>query len=301
MAGMRDIKRRIRSIKSTQQITKAMKMVAAAKLRRAQEKVMQARPYANRIQGVLSRLVVAAQDVSHPLLETREVKHIGYCVITADRGLCGGYNANIIRKVNAEIKHRDDVSLVCVGRKSRDFFRRVGKKIEAEYVGLGEDISFSTAQEIAGKIMALYQEGVFDEVQLVFTEFVSALTQRPVQMQLLPIPAQAAMDGVQGASDGPANQAAGQGDKGPQAMYLFEPSPEGVLNDLLPKYVVNQVYRALLEAKASEHGARMTAMGSATDNAKEMIDKLTLSFNRARQAAITKEISEVVGGAAALG
>ncbi|MBM7866568.1 F-type H+-transporting ATPase subunit gamma [Heliobacterium gestii] len=287
---MRDIKRRIRSIKSTQQITKAMKMVAAAKLRKAQEKVTQARPYAKRIQGVLSRLVAAATDVNHPLLETREVKRIGYVVVTADRGLCGGYNANIIRMVNNEIKGRNDVSLVCVGRKSRDFFKRMGNTIEAEYVGLGEDISFGMAKEIAAKVMELYEEGTVDQVQLVFTEFYSALTQKPVQMQLLPIPAQAG-DGAASAEDG----------KGPQPLYEFEPSPEAVLDELLPRYVENQIYRALLESKASEQGARMTAMGSATDNAKEMINKLTLSFNRARQAAITKEISEVVGGAAALG
>ncbi|ABZ83471.1 ATP synthase f1, gamma subunit [Heliomicrobium modesticaldum Ice1] len=290
MPGMRDIKRRIRSIKSTQQITKAMKMVAAAKLRKAQEKVIQARPYAKRIQGVLSRLVAAASDVNHPLLTTREVKRVGYVVITADRGLCGGYNANIIRKVNNEIKGRDDVSLVCVGRKSRDFFKRMGKRIEADYVGLGEDISFGMAKEIAAKVMELYEQGTVDQVQLVFTEFYSALTQKPVQMQLLPIPAQAG-ESANSAKDS----------KGPQPLYAFEPSPEAVLDELLPKYVENQIYRALLESKASEQGARMTAMGSATDNAKEMINKLTLSFNRARQAAITKEISEVVGGAAALG
>ncbi|MBC9784516.1 F0F1 ATP synthase subunit gamma [Heliobacterium chlorum] len=288
MAGMRDIKRRIRSIKSTQQITKAMKMVAAAKLRRAQEKVTQARPYAKRVQGVLSRLVAAVQDVNHPLLETRDVKHTGYVIVTADRGLCGGYNGNIIRKVHQDVKGRNDVSLVCVGRKGRDFFRRTGKKIEAEYVGLGEDITYAMAKEIAGKVMALYQEGVFDKVELVFTEFFSALTQKPIQMQLLPIPS-------------PSGEAAGDDGNGVGPLYEFEPSAEAVLSELLPRYVENQIYRALLESKASEQGARMTAMGSATDNAKEMIDKLTLSFNRARQAAITKEISEVVGGAAALG
>ncbi|QGG47107.1 ATP synthase F1 subunit gamma [Heliorestis convoluta] len=292
MSGMRDIKRRIRSIKNTQQITKAMKMVAAAKLRRAQDKVSQARPYANRIQGVLSRLVEAAQDVNHPLLETREVKHIGYVVITADRGLCGGYNANVIRKVNGQVKGRDDISLVCIGRKGRDFFRRTGQKIEQEYIGLGEDIHYGIAKEIAGEVMKLYEEGVYDEVHLVFNEFISALTQRPTQMQLLPIPAEKNEESAAKVEQDKAE---------PAPLYEFEPGMEAVLNELLPKYVENQIYRALLEAKASEQGARMTAMGSATDNAKEMIDKLTLSYNRARQAAITKEISEVVGGAAALG
>lgn len=289
MSGMRDIKRRIRSIKSTQQITKAMKMVAAAKLRRAQEKVIAARPFAREIQGVLSRLVGAASDVSHPLLETREVKKVAYLVITADRGLCGGYNTNIIRMVGAAIKGRTDITLVTVGRKSRDFFKRLQIPIQAEYVALGEDISFGTAQEIADSVIDMYTQGQFDEVQLVFTEFVSALTQRPCQMQLLPIPKAAAATLESAAPAGP----------GP--LYIFEPDAESVVGELLPKYVETQIYRALLESKASEQGARMTAMASATDNAKDMIDKLTLTFNRARQAAITKEISEVVGGAAALG
>ncbi|MCW2277475.1 ATP synthase F1 subunit gamma [Heliophilum fasciatum] len=287
MSGMRDIKRRIRSIKSTQQITKAMKMVAAAKLRRAQDKVTAARPFAREIQGVLSRLVGAASDVSHPLLETREVKKVAYIVVTADRGLCGGYNTNILRLVNTAFKNRNDLVLIPVGRKGRDLYKRLNKTIMAEYVGLGEDISFGTAQEIAKTVIDMYSEGQFDEVHLVFTEFVSALTQRPQQMQLLPIPA--------------AKDAEGEGNAAVGPLYIFEPSPEGVLDELLPKYVETQIYRALLESKASEHGARMTAMGSATDNAKEMIAKLTLTFNRARQAAITKEISEVVGGAAALG
>lgn len=280
MPSMRDIKRRIKSVKSTQQITKAMKMVAAAKLRRAQERVIQARPFAKELSETLGRLVAVAKDAAHPLLEVREPKSIGYVVITADRGLAGGYNANLIRKANTEIKELGEVSLVTVGRKSRDFFRRIGRPIKSEFVGLGEDIDFSTAKEIANTVMNLYISGEFDEVYLVYTEFVTALTQKPTTVKLLPVqtPEQS----------------------GPQLDYIYEPSPEAVLNVLLPKYVETTLFRALLESKASEHGARMTAMGSATENAKEMIDKLTLSFNRARQAAITREISEIVGGAAAL-
>ncbi len=280
MPSMRDIKRRIKSVKSTQQITKAMKMVAAAKLRRAQERVVQARPFAKELSETLGRLVAVAKDAAHPLLEVRESKSIGYVVITADRGLAGGYNANLIRKANTEIKELGEVSLVTVGRKSRDFFRRIGRPIKSEFVGLGEDIDFSTAKEIANTVMNLYTSGEFDEVYLVYTEFVTALTQKPTTIKLLPVqtPEQS----------------------GPQLDYIYEPSPEAVLNVLLPKYVETTLFRALLESKASEHGARMTAMGSATENAKEMIDKLTLSFNRARQAAITREISEIVGGAAAL-
>ncbi|MHB8172381.1 MAG: ATP synthase F1 subunit gamma [Thermincolia bacterium] len=280
MPGMRDITRRIKSVKSTQQITKAMKMVAAAKLRKAQERVTAARPFAQETREVLSRLVGAASDMSHPLLAVREPKNIGYVVITADRGLCGGYNSNILRKSAGEIKQLDKVSLITVGRKSRDFFRRTGKNIVAEFTGLGEGINFSDAKKIAQKVIDYYIAEEFDEVYLVYTEFVSALTQHPTTIKLLPV-------------EPPKEE-------GPAVDYIYEPSVEAILSVLLPKYVETTVFRALLESKASEQGARMTAMGSATDNAKELIAKLTLSYNRARQAAITSEISEIVGGAAAL-
>ena len=280
MPSMRDIKRRIKSVKNIQQITKAQKMIAATKLRRAQERVTQARPFARELTETLGRLVAVAKDAAHPLLEVREIKSVGYVVITADRGLCGGYNANLIRKANGEIKELGNVSLVTVGRKSRDFFRRIGRPIKSEFVGLGEEIEFSAAKEIANTVMDLYTSGEFDEVYLVYTEFVTALTQKPTTIKLLPVqtPEQT----------------------GPLLDYIYEPSPEAVLSVLLPKYVETTLFRALLESKASEQGARMTAMGSATDKAKEMIEKYTLAFNRARQAAITREISEIVGGAAAL-
>ncbi|MFZ3171005.1 MAG: ATP synthase F1 subunit gamma [Carboxydocellales bacterium] len=280
MPSMRDIKRRIKSVKSTQQITNAMKMVSAAKLRRAQERVIQARPFAKEITETLGRLVAVAKGTAHPLLEVREPKSIGYVVITADRGLCGGYNANIVRKANSEIKELGNVKLITVGRKSRDFFKRIGHPIKNEFVGLGDNITFSMAKDIANTVLELYTSGEFDEVYLVYTEFVSALTQKPTTIKLLPVqtPEQT----------------------GPLLDYIYEPSPDAVLGVLLPKYVETTLFRALLESKASEQGARMTAMGSATDNARVMIDKLTLTFNRARQAAITREISEIVGGAAAL-
>lgn len=281
MASARDLRRRIKSIKSTQQITKAMKMVAAAKLRKAQERVIAARPFAGKIQEVLSRLTSANAGVTHPLLEVREPKNICYVLITADRGLCGGYNANIIR-MNAGMVHNRPGSLVTIGRKGRDFFRRRGFDIRSEFVGLGEDIPFGVAKEIGQTLVDYYVKGIFDEVYLVFTEFKSALTQTPTAMKLLPV-------------EPPADSG-----KGPQIDYIYEPDPEGLLAELLPKYIETSIYRAILESKASEQGARMTAMGSATDNASEMIDKLTLSLNRARQAAITKEISEIVGGASAL-
>ncbi|MFZ5641408.1 MAG: ATP synthase F1 subunit gamma [Bacillota bacterium] len=282
MASARDIRRRIKSIKSTQQITKAMKMVAAAKLRKSQDRVIAARPFAGKIKEVLARLAVSNSGVSHPLLEVRPVKNILYVVITADRGLCGGYNANVLRKAHHEIATFENVSLTAIGRKGRDYFRRRGFDIKTEFVGIGEEIPFSLAREISQILINYYEKQVFDEVYLVFTEFVSAMTQRPTTMKLLP-------------AEPPA-----EGEGAAAVDYIYEPSPEELLNELLPTYVETTVYRAMLESKASELGARMTAMGSATDNAAELINKLTLSLNRARQAAITKEISEIVGGANAL-
>ncbi len=287
MPGMRDIKRRIRSIKSTQQITKAMKMVAAAKLRKSQEKVVAARPYANKLRQVMERLVAGAAGLQHPLLEVRPRQRVGFVVLTADRGLCGGYNANIIRLTEQALREEAaETALVPVGRKGRDYIRRRRYQMVQEYTDLGDNPNFIQAREIARRVMQLYQEGVFDEVNLVYTEFLSAIRQQPTMVRLLPI---------QPPPDPGADQPAAD-----SAEYIYEPSPAGVLATLLPRYVETQLYRALLEAKASEHGARMTAMGSASDNAAEMIDKLTLSFNRARQAAITKEILEVVSGAEAL-
>ncbi|SHE96731.1 ATP synthase F1 subunit gamma [Desulforamulus putei] len=282
MPSARDLRRRIKSIKSTQQITKAMKMVAAAKLRRAQEAAESARPFALKIKDVLSRVAAASGGASHPLLEVREVKRTAYIVITADRGLCGGFNANVLRRAAAEVRDVPNPAIIAVGRKSRDYFTRRGFDVAASYVRLGETIQFSQAKEIAKFVMDKYMAGEVDEVYLIFSEFVNVLTQRPVKVKLLPV-------------ETPAEE-----NKGPKVEYIFEPSAESVLASLLPTYVETTVFRAMLEAKAGEQGARMTAMDSATKNAKELIYKLTLSLNRARQAAITKEISEIVGGAAAL-
>lgn len=281
MASARDLRRRIKSIKSTQQITKAMKMVAAAKLRKAQERVIAARPFAGKVKEVLARLSSSNSGVSHPLLAVRNPDKVLYVLITADRGLCGGYNANIMRMCAGALREKPG-SLLPVGRKGRDFFRRRGFTIESEFVGLGEDIPFAVAKEIGDLLVNYYEKEKFDEVYLLFTEFKSAMTQTPTKIKLLPV-------------EPPAEEG-----KGGQIDYIYEPTPEELLSSLLPKYIETTIYRALLESKASEQGARMTAMGSATDNASEMIDKLTLSLNRARQAAITKEISEIVGGANAL-
>ena len=280
MAGAQDIRRRIRSVKNMQQITKAMKMVSAAKLRKAQLKLNAARPYASQLQGVLERLSQVQVDEVHPLLKKRPVQKVVYVLITSDRGLCGGYNANLIRKVSGMITEaQQEVKLVTVGRKGRDFFRRGKVEFLAEYTGFGDEPSYNQAKEVAQEVIRLYEEGEADEVYLLYTEFVTAMTQRPTKIKLLPVEQP---EGKQG------------------RQYIFEPSAEEILNSLLPKYVETQIYRTILEGKASEQGARMTAMSSATDNAKDMIDRLSLAMNRARQAAITTEISEIVSGAAAL-
>lgn len=281
MAGVRDIRRRIRSVSNMQQITKAMKMVAAAKLRRAQEKVIASRPYAKQIQDVLARLVQVQSEISHPLLEQRPVKRIGYILITSDRGLCGGFNANLIRLTRGILEEQKEAEtgLVAVGRKGNDYFGRRSAEIISRFTGLGDNPDFGQARKIAGEIIGLYTSGEVDEVYLVYSKFVSVLTQEPTVAKILPIePSEEETPGE----------------------YIFEPSPVEMLEQLLPTYLESQIFSALLESKASEMGARMTAMDSATENAKEMIDKLTLAMNRARQAAITKEISEIVGGAAAL-
>ncbi|HHZ16114.1 MAG TPA: ATP synthase F1 subunit gamma [Peptococcaceae bacterium] len=282
MPSVRDIKRRIRSVKSTQQITKAMKMVSAAKLRRTQTATVSSRPYAHKLEEVLERIVASAGETKHPLMLERPVQSVAIILVTADRGLAGGYNANVIRKGLLEAARFGDteVSFFAVGRKGRDFLRRRNKKIDVEIIGVKDVPTFMEAQNIAQKAVDGFLGGTYDAVYVVYQEFITAVQQRPVIKQLLPIPYEK--------------------EEKEEVEYLYEPGPQDVLGILLPKYINNTVYHILMETKASEHGARMAAMGSATDNASEMIDKLTLSYNRSRQAAITREISEIVGGANAL-
>ncbi|NLO96714.1 MAG: F0F1 ATP synthase subunit gamma [Peptococcaceae bacterium] len=281
MAGVRDIRRRIRSVSNMQQITKAMKTVAAAKLRKAQRKVIASRPYTRQIQEVLARLANAQTEIEHPLLVKRPVQKVGYIVLTSDRGLCGAFNANIIRLTRGIVEMRRDaeVGLVTVGRKGHDYFIKRKYRILAQFMGLGDDPNFNQANKIAEEAIKLYLAGELDEVYIIYSKFVSVLTQEPTAVKVLPIEPIAEETSRQ---------------------YIFEPSPAQILQRLLPVYLKSQIYSALLESKASELGAQMTAMDSATENAKEMIEKLTLEMNRARQAAITTEISEIVGGAAAL-
>lgn len=282
MPSMRDLKRRIRSIKSTQHITRAMKMVAAAKLRKAQSQVTAARPYTVKLEEVIGRLIGTVDPESQPLAAPREVKKVGYVLFTADRGLAGGYNANLIRLADERLRsERRASALVAVGRKGRDFFRRRQVEMVRSFIDLGDVPDLTQARELARQLMDLYLAGTVDELHLVYSRFYSAIRYVLQVEQLLPITSR-------------------EGEAAAAGEYIYEPSPEIVLQSLLPRYCEIKVYQTLLEAKASEHGARMTAMDSATKNAGEMIDKLTLSFNRARQAAITREIVEVVAGADAL-
>ncbi len=286
MAGaVRDYKRRIRSVKNTQQITKAMKMVAAAKLRRAQESAEASRPYTETLQDTLARLAGVAFDVKHPLLVKREeVRRVGYVVITADRGLCGAYNTNIIRAATnamAEDTRNIDNSIVAVGRKARDFFRKRGG-VDAEFTNLGDNIGYADAREVGQYITNAYENEELDEVYLVYARFVNIIRQIPTVTKILPI-------------EPPTTDTEEQ-----YVDYIYEPSAEEILLSLLPRYIGSQIYHAMLEGKASEHGARMTAMGNATENAGEIIENLTLVMNKIRQAAITDEILDIVGGAEAL-
>lgn len=282
--SMRDIKRQIKSVQNTRQITKAMEMVAASKLRKAQEKAEAARPYSEKLKEVVSSIAAGTQDVQHPMLVSRPVKKTGYLIITSDRGLAGGYNANILRKVTMLIaerhKSKDEYALFVIGRKGRDFLRRREYPIVEEITELSDTPKFADIKSIAYSAVNQFETGVYDELYICYNRFVNAISQVPTVDRLLP------MDGV------------GKGEHhGATAAYEYEPSPEGVLEVLLPKYAETLIYGALLNGKASELGAKMTAMGSATKNASKMIGELRLTYNRARQAAITQEITEIVAGA----
>ena len=291
MATPRQIRGRIRTAKNIQQITKAMKMVAAARLRRAQEAVGAARPYAEKIRAVMQSLGTGGTEgLQHPLLRRSdgEPANIGVILITGDRGLCGAYNSTVIRRANDLIKPfgPSHAKLVCIGKKGATFFKRRGFNVVAEHLVPATGISFSEAQVLSRTGRELFANGEIDVLYLIYTQFFSAMTQRPQTLTVLPIQPPTADE----TSDAPQQP----------VDYIFEPDPEVILASLLPRYVDTQVYQAIIESVASEHGARMTSMSSATDNAGKMISSLTLSLNRARQATITKEIAEIVGGAEAL-
>lgn len=291
MASLLDMRRRIKSVKNTQQITKAMKMVAAAKLKRAQDRVIAARPFAKKMSEVLGGLSArVSDDFSHPLLAERGDENYLIVLVTADKGLAGAFNANVIKAAQAFIADNPGKSfrMMAVGRKGRDFFKRREIDLTEEYVGITGTgtVRYSDAAEIGQNVIKTFTEDeTIDKVFLIFTEFKTVLSQKPIVEQLLPIPKIAAE---------------GAGEETAQAEYIYEQPPAEIFGKLLPKQVETQIYRSMLESVASEQGSRMTAMDSASKNAGELIDTLTLNMNRIRQAAITKEIIEVVSGAAAL-
>jgi len=291
MASLRDIRKRIRSVKSTQKITKAMKMVSAAKLRRAQNAIVAARPYARALDQMIADLVSRSEGISHPLLTSRPVRRVEILAITSDRGLAGGFNANVIRRVARFAYERDrstSLRLTNVGRKGLEAFRRRHLEVRKDHAGFFNRLSYETARGLAEELTAEFLEDRVDQVLLVYNEFVSAITQRVVLTPLLPFERPAAKEG-----------------ESPTALrslidFEYEPSKQAVLDKLVPQAVAIRVYRAFLESVASEHGARMSAMESATNNADDAISRLTLTYNRTRQAAITKELMEIVSGAEAL-
>jgi F-type H+-transporting ATPase subunit gamma len=286
MPSLIDLRRRIRAVKSTQQITKAMKMIAASRLKRAQERVIAARPFAQRMLNVLNGLVANVDPESHPLLRMpTDQGRVLLIVITADRGLCGSFNTNITKAAGQFIVNEGrgrEVALGLVGRKGRDFFRRRGFSVRYEAIGIFQRLTFAHAAEIADTAIQAFTSGEVSSVYLIYNEFKSVMAQRLVVERLLPIPRLEPAKNV-----------------GPSIDYLYEPSAEQIFEDLLPHHVQVQVYRALLESNASFFAAQMTAMDAATRNSAEMIEDLTLYMNKVRQAAITREIIEVVSGASA--
>ncbi len=282
MASTQDIRRRIKSVKNIQQITKAMKMVAAARLRRAQEGALANKPYAEKMQAVLRDVAGSAGDINHPLLEVRPVNKKAYVVLAADKGLAGAYSSNVFKEVITHFSNKSDADLITVGRKARDYFFHRGYNIVTEYAGFSERPTYEHAKHVAMKIMELFTSGEYDEIHMVYTKFISPINVVPTTVKLLPI----------SDIEGEEKQSGGE--------YIYEPNAGEVLGLLLPQYLETMVYGALLQSAASELGSRMTAMSAATDNADELISKLVLNYNKVRQAGITREINEIVSGAEAL-
>lgn len=289
MATLRDIKRRIVGVKNTQKITRAMKMVSAAKLRRAQTRIVNARPYANKISEMLSNLATEEDMATNPFFIEREVKNVAVVVVTADRGLCGAFNNNIIKEaaryIDEELNTEDINAFVyCVGKKSADYFSRRDYNVIEKEIGLFSSLDYSSALKITDNLVSEFSKETYDKVVIIYNEFISMIRQKIQVQQFLPIP-------VLSSSEEKQVQ---------QPNYIFEPDSGSIFNFLIPKHLKAQVWRSLLESNAAELGARMTAMDNATTNAQEMIRSLNLTYNKERQAAITKEILEIVSGANAL-
>lgn len=287
MPSLRDIRRRIRSIRSTAQITKAMEMVAASRMRRAQQRVIAARPYAEAMRSLIGELAATVGGASaadlHPILVQREIDTVGIILFTSDRGLAGALNTNVIRRsVELELSQRDEhaIELITVGRKGQDFMARRGHQLLGTFTRLGDQPSYDDMIPIARVVLDSYLAGVMDLCFLVYPRFINTLSQRPQVDQLLPLQAS---ERVERSAD-----------------YIFEPDPASILNELLPRYVEVQIYQAMLETIASEHSARMIAMRNATENANDLIESLTLTYNKARQASITREVTEIASAAEAM-
>ncbi|MEC1867560.1 ATP synthase F1 subunit gamma [Bacillus paralicheniformis] len=283
MASLRDIKSRITSNKKTSQITKAQQMVSASKLNRAESKAKSFVPYMEKMQEVVADIALGYTG-THPMMSSRPVKRTGYLVITSDRGLAGAFNANVLRKAYQKIQEhhqsKDEYAVIAIGKMGREFFKKRGIPVISEMTGIRDEVSFPEIKDLANSTIQMFIDETFDELYLFYNHFVSAISQEVTEKKLLPL------------SDIAPNKK--------RTSYEFEPDEEEILEVLLPQYAESLIFGAILDSKASEHAARMTAMKNATDNAKELIADLELSYNRARQAAITQEITEIVGGAAAL-
>ncbi|RBP37809.1 ATP synthase F1 subunit gamma [Garciella nitratireducens] len=286
--GTRDIKRRIRSIESTKQITKAMEMVAASKLRRAREKAESGRPYFEKLVETVREIVEITGRIDNPFMEIREGKNKAFIVVTADRGLAGGYNSAVIQEAVKKIEDKENTTIISFGSKGRDYFKRRNYNIVKEYIGISEEPDFAYARDIGKRVMDLFLEGKIDEVYIIYTKFISTLTQKPQVQRILPIKYE------------DSKRLKENEKKDRRSIIEYEPSEEGVLNHLIPSYIYNTIYGALVESAASQQAARKVAMEAATDNANEIIDDLSLTYNRARQGAITQELTEIVSSAEAL-
>ena len=283
MASMRDIKRRIKSVNSTQQITKAMNLVASSKLTKARNRLEDTRPFFRQTQRVISGVVRGSEGITHPYLEQRAVGRTAVIVITGDRGLCGGYNANVCKEAMRVANSKKNSTFITLGNKAREYFKHRGANIRESYKGFSEKPSYSDALEVGRKALGMFRTGEVDEVYLVYTEFISTIASEPKAIKLLPI------DINEFETDLPNN-----------TLTIYEPDEEAVLEYVIPKYVNTVIFGAMVESAVCELGARMTAMDSATENATEMIDDLNLLYNRVRQGAITQELTEIVSGSSAL-
>ncbi|MCG6552475.1 MAG: ATP synthase F1 subunit gamma [Candidatus Magnetominusculus sp. LBB02] len=288
MPSLRDIRNRITSVKNTGKITRAMQMISAAKLRKSQSNILAARPYSNKLVEMLSAVTAAVDTESHTLLNLRERETVELMVLTSDKGLCGAFNTNVLKetaKVMRELKNEGiQVSIVSVGKKARDYFHRFSIPVRKTYIDFYKAVNYEDVRAIAEDIIESYTDGSIDELIVVYNEFKSVMLQTPKTVRLLPAQPPVAVGSDSGALD----------------KYIFEPSEAEIMNTLLPKYVENQIYRAILESRVSEEASRMIAMENANNNTKELLNKLTLQYNKARQATITTELMDIVGGAEAL-